>query len=151
MKHRLFQAVAGSGLLLFGLTAAMQAAPQDRDHDRARDRDNDRGWYEGRDTFFRGEGWRMHMFQRVREDLDRVQSMSFRGGDQYRIARTKEELNELQNKLAARQYDQPELDEVIAGLQRVVADNRISPRDRDMLNDDMNRLREYREHHDNWR
>ena len=40
---------------------------------------------------------------------------AFQGGDQYRIARTKEELNDLQNKMVAHQYDQPELDEVIAG------------------------------------
>jgi hypothetical protein len=91
------------------------------------------------------------MFQRVREDLNHVQSLAFTGGDQYRIARTKEELNELQNKLVAGQYDQPELDEAIAALQRVVADNRLTPRDRDILADDLIRMREYREHHEDWR
>jgi hypothetical protein len=146
MKLFLFRSLAGTGLLLFGLTAAIQAAPQDRD--RYRDPD---AWHEGRDTYFQGQSWRMHMFQRVREDLDHVQSLAFTGGDQYRIARTKEELNELQNKLAEGRYDQPELDEVIGALQRVVADNRLTPRDRDILMDDLSRLREYREHHENWR
>jgi hypothetical protein len=32
-----------------------------------------------------------------------------------------------------------------------VADNRLSSRDRDMLNDDLNRMRDYREHHEDWR
>ena len=143
MKFFLLKSLAGTGLLLFGLATVAQAAPQDRDPDR--------GWYQGRDTFFHGESWRMHMFQRVREDLDHVQTSIFRGGDEYRIARTKEQLNELQNKLADHRYDQPELDDVIGGLQRVVADNRLTPRDRDMLNDDLNRLRDYREHHADWR
>jgi hypothetical protein len=146
MKYIVLRSLAGTGLLLFGLTAALQAGPQDRD--RYRDPD---AWHEGRDTYFRSDAWRMHMFQRVREDLDHVQSLAFTGGDQYRIARTKEELNELQNKLAAREYDQPELDEVIATLQRVVTDNRLTPRDRDILTDDLNRMREYREHHADWR
>lgn len=78
-------------------------------------------------------------------------ALAFTGGDQYRIARAKEELNELQNKMLAGQYDQPELDEVIATLQRVVADNRLTPRDREILTDDLNRMREYREHHEDWR
>jgi len=141
MKYFLLRSLAGTGLLLFGLTATVQAAPQDRDS----------RWYEGRQTFYHGEGWRMHMFQRVQEDLDHVQTSDFRGGDQYRIAHTKEQLSDLQSKLAAHQYDQPELDEAIAGLQRVVADNRLTPRDRDILNDDLNRMRDYREHHADWR
>jgi hypothetical protein len=32
----------------------------------------------------------------------------------------------------------------------VIADNRLSQRDRDILNDDLSRLRDYRERHDNW-
>jgi hypothetical protein len=35
-------------------------------------------------------------------------------------------------------------------MDRVVADNRLAPRDRDMLSDDMKRLRDYREHHEGW-
>ena len=52
-------------------------------------------------------------------------------------------------KMAEGRYDQPELDDVIAGLGRVVADNRLSVRDRDILNEDLNRVRDYREHHEN--
>jgi len=140
MKRTLIT-LASAGLMLFGTTAIMQAAPQDRDS----------SWYQERETFYHGEGWHMHMFQRVRDDLDHVQTSIFRGGDEYRIARTKEELNDLQSDLAAHRYQQPKLDEVIGSLQRVVADNRLTPRDRDVLSDDLSRLRDYREHHANWR
>ena len=48
-------------------------------------------------------------------------------------------------------YDQPQLDETIASLRRVIADNRLSRRDRDMLSDALNRMRNYRENHERWR
>jgi hypothetical protein len=152
MRHILMQVIAGAGLLVFGATLGVA---QDRDHDR-QDRDHDRqtrdrdDWYQSRDTFFHGEHWRANLFQRVREDLDRVQTSSFRAGDEFRIDRTRQELNELQSKLAAGRYDQPELDEVIGALTRVVASNRLSARDRDILTDDLSRMRDYREHHENW-
>lgn len=133
------------GLFVFGL-AGLQAAPQDRDRGR-----DDRGWYSERDTFFHGDAWKTRLFDRVREDLNRVQSDTFSAGDEYRISRTMQQLNELQGKLASNRYDEPELDEVIGALGKVVADNRLNPRDRDMLNDDLARLRDYREHHENWR
>jgi len=63
----------------------------------------------------------------------------------------KQELNELQAKMAENRYDQPELDSVISAMQRVVSDNHLSGRDREMLNDDLNRLRNFREHHDGYR
>ena len=90
----------------------------------------------------------MRLFDRVREDLNRVQTVAFTGNDEYRIVRTKEELTDLQSKTVAGKYDQPELDSVIGALGKVVADNRLSARDRDMLTDDLTRLRDYREHHE---
>lgn len=131
------------GAFLFGV-ANIQAAPQDR-------APGDQGWYQSRDSFYHGEGWRMRIFDRIRDDLSRVQQVDFNGRDQFRIDRTKQELNELQGKLASHRYDQPQLDDVIGSLNRVVAANQLSPRDRDMLNDDLARLREYREHHEDWR
>ena len=59
------------------------------------------------------------------------------GGDEYRLGRTVEELNELQGKLANHVYDERELDEVISSLGRVASYNRMAPRDRDILNDDI--------------
>ena len=141
MKH-----ILQSGLLATCLLMGAAGA-QDRDRDR---RDYD--WYhQDRDDRYRDDRWRNRVFWQVREDLEHVQSATFPfGSDQYRLQRTKQELNELQDKLARGVYDQRELDEVIGAMQRVVADNRLSPRDRDVLNDDLHRLREYREHHEGW-
>jgi hypothetical protein len=125
---------------MFGVTMGM-----------AQDRDRGDSWYQNRDSFYHEQHWRAHMFQRVREDLDRVQSTTFPGSrDEFRITRTKQELGELQEKMASGRYDQPQLDDVISGLQRVIDSNKLSPRDRDMLTDDLSHLRDYREHHENW-
>ena len=142
MRRLLLRSIMGSGLLLLGLTAYSQ------DRDRDRDRDEDR--YH---QIQRGEDWwRGRMFERVRDDLAHVQSVTFPfSADQYRLNRVKQELNELQAKLAENRYDQPELDDVISAMQRVVTDNHLSGRDRDLLNDDLNRLRAFRQHHDGYR
>ena len=141
MKHSVQKALAAAALLIF----AGAAGAQER---RGRDWD----WYhQDRDDRYRDERWRSRIFWQVREDLEHVQNAAFPfGRDQYRIQRTKQELNEMQDKLARGVYDERELDEVIGAMQRVVADNRLSPRDRDVLNDDLRRLREYRERHEGW-
>lgn len=108
-------------------------------------------WYEHRSERWRGDQWRARMFTEVKEDLDHVQSKTFPiGRDEYRIVRTKQELDELQSDLSAHRYNEQKVTDVINTLQKVVADNRMSTRDRDVLNDDLQRLREYREHHENW-
>jgi len=123
--------------------------PPDRRYDRDRDdRDRD-AYYRDRDAWFRGPDWRRRLFERVRQDLYQVQSVTFaRGGDQYRISRTLQELDELQDKLARGRYDERELSEVIEAMQRVIQDNRLSRRDRDILADDLDRMRDFRARHD---
>ena len=128
-------------------------ADQDRggrdDRDRAY-RDDD-VYHRDRDDRFRGPDMRQRFFERIREDLEHVQSGAFPfGADQYRLARTRQELDELQSKLAAGRYDERELDEVIGALDRVVRDNRLSGRDRDVLTDDLSRLREFRARHSDY-
>jgi hypothetical protein len=59
-------------------------------------------------------------------------------------------LNQLQSKLADHVYDERDLNNVIGVYSRVVSDNRMAPRDRDILNDDLSRLRDYRDHHAVW-
>ena len=138
MKHLLTVVLVGAGLLLSG-TVSAQDRDRDRD-DRYRHGDRDEGY------------WRGHMFQRVRDDIEHVQSVTpYFSGDQFRLTRVKEELNELQGKYESRGYAPEEMDDVINALQRVVRDNHLSERDRDMLNDDMNHLREFREHHEGYR
>jgi len=108
-------------------------------------------YHRDRDDWYRGQNWRGQLFQRVREDLDHVRLATFpSGGDQFRLASTRQELDELQSKLAAGRYDERELDDVIGALQRVVQDNRMTARDRDVLADDLNRLRDFHARHDSY-
>ena len=67
-----------------------------------------------------------------------------------RHARTKQELDELQGDLVSRRYSEQKVGDVINAMQRVVADNRMPPRDREILNQDLQHLRDYREHHGRW-
>ncbi|HEX6894429.1 MAG TPA: hypothetical protein VF146_04105, partial [Bryobacteraceae bacterium] len=91
------------------------------------------------------------LFQRVREDVEHVRSVTFPlGADQYRLARTLQELDELQDKLARRYYDERELNEVLQALGGVLRDNRLRPRDRDILSEDLDRMREFRNRHGEW-
>jgi hypothetical protein len=83
--------------------------------------------------------------------VEHVQTTAFSGArDEFRLARTRQQLDELQGKLAAGQYDQAELDDVVHTLQKVLDSNRLSDRDRDMMSDDVSRLRDYRDHHADW-
>jgi hypothetical protein len=88
------------------------------------------------------------LFWQVRDDLDRVQATTFPDGrDRKRLDHTRHELNELQDKFSRGRYDRGELNDVIGALSRVVGDNRMSLRDREVLNDDLQRLYAFRERH----
>ena len=141
MKRFILRTVASTGFLLFGLGASIQAQPP---------RDDDR-YHRDRDDYYRGDQWRARMFDRVRDDLNHVQTTWFSaGGDQYRLDKAKQELNELQTAMMEHRYNERALDDVISAVQRVVSDNRLSGRDRQILNDDIGRLHQFREHHDDW-
>jgi hypothetical protein len=95
--------------------------------------------------------WAGHLFERIRADVDHIQSMTpFFSGEQFRLARTKQELGDLQTNAASGRFDDKDVDDVMNALQRVLAENRLSEHDRDMISDDMAKLREYREHHDRY-
>src|ERR1700722_4866653 len=137
MKSILLNSLAGAGLLVFSMTASAQDLPRDDD-----------SYHSERDARFHDDHWRGHLFEDVRRDVEHVRAVTWPGGgDEYRLGATADELNQLQNKLADHVYDERQLDQVIGALSRVVADNHMSPRDRDILNEDMSRLRDYREHH----
>jgi hypothetical protein len=76
----------------------MQAAPQYSDQDT---------WHEGRDSYYRGENWRARFFERVRQDLDHVQSVAFSGADVDRVVETEHQLDDLQNKMAGADMTSP--------------------------------------------
>jgi hypothetical protein len=124
--------------------------PVDRGGDRPDDRDG--GYAQERERFFRGEGWRRNLFQRVREDVEHVQRSAIPfTGDRQRLNRTITELNELQGKLSQGRYDERQLDDVMFALRNVVEENKVMSRgDRDALSDDLNRLRDFRERHDEY-
>ena len=115
-------------------------------HAQASDRDGD-AFHRGREDAFRREDWRMHLFARIREDLEYVRKITFPfGSDQYRVARAMDELDQLQQLQARGRYNPREVDDVVTALRKVVADNRLSPRDREALKDDLRRLQDFRAH-----
>lgn len=104
-----------------------------------------------RERFFQGDAWRKNLFQRVREDVEHLQHSTFPfTGDQSRLSRTIFELNELQGKLSQGRFDDHELDDVMYSLTNVLQNNRLSARDREILTDDLRRMREFRDHHDDY-
>jgi hypothetical protein len=141
----------GSEGYTFDIFWAGMAPPAIQNSDHGRGRGDPDAYYRERDEWFRGQNWQRNFFDRVRGDIEYVQSVTFpRGGDEFRLERVKQELNELQSKLAAGRYDERELDDVIAAMQRVLQDNRLARRDRDLLSDDLNRMRDFRARHDRW-
>jgi hypothetical protein len=132
----------GSEGYTFDITWANVGSRQPEVHDR------DQGdWHRGRDEWARGDNWRERIFERVREDVTQIQRVTWPGGsDQYRLERTKQQLNELQGQMVRGHFDDRQLDDVIRALDRVVDDNRMAPRDREILRDDIRKLRDLREH-----
>jgi hypothetical protein len=129
---------------------AVPVDPRDRNGDGVVDR-RDMEYGQERDRFFRGEGWRRNLFQRVREDVEHLERSTIPfTGDRARLMRTINELNSLQGKLSQGRYDERELDDVMRALGAVVQENRMAPRDREILSDDLNRLRDFRERHDDY-
>ncbi len=108
-------------------------------------------WYHDRDTRFQDEHWRAHVFEQVRMDLDHIGSAAWASGkERHRLDRTRNELADLQGKLQRGRYDEHELNDVVDSLRKSANDDRLSPRDRAVLNDDLSRLMDYREHHEHW-
>jgi uncharacterized coiled-coil DUF342 family protein len=109
-------------------------------------------WYADRDTRYQGEQWRAQVFTQVRSDLDHV--WSARGASEKentRLDRTKEELTELQAKLDHGQFDNGTLNDVIDSIRKSSNDQRLSPRDRAVLSDDVARLKDYQDNYKHWK
>jgi len=121
-------------LLLFSLAVAN--AQVYRPYDNGPRYDNGNRYYD-RDDYRYNRG---SVVDRVRSDIDRAELDSAAyGGDRYRLDRVRQELTEFQNTRSRR-----ELNESIVALQMVVSQNRLSYRDRDVLGEDLNRLRNLR-------
>ncbi len=108
-------------------------------------------WYHDRDARYRGEQWRPQVFSQVRSDLDHIWSARHASDkERTRLERTKQELTELQAKLDHGQFDNGTLNDVIDSIQKSSNDDRLSPRDRSVLSDDLSRLHDYQNNHNHW-
>src|SRR5579872_6665474 len=94
-------------------------------------------WYREREERFRGEEWRSRIFVHVRTDLDHIWS-AFRASnkERKRLERTKEELTKMQADLDQGRFDNGILNDVIDSLRKSSNDERLAPRDREVLADD---------------
>ncbi len=108
-------------------------------------------WYHDRDERFRGEEWRRHVFTYVKNDLDHIWS-AFHASDRERtrLERTKDELTKMQIDLDQGRWDNGLLNDVIDSIRKSSNDERLSQRDREVLADDVIRLKDYQDHHNRW-
>jgi hypothetical protein len=104
-------------------------------------------WYREREDRFRGEQWRAQIFEYVRTDLDHVWSGKAADRERARLQKTEEELTKMQADLNQGRWDNGILNDVIDSIQKSSSDERLAPRDRDVLTDDVNRLKEFQNQH----
>jgi len=123
---------AGLVVAAFGLTVAAQ------------------DWYHDRDERYRGEQWRARIFEHVRTDLEHVWSDRAADRERDRIQKTEDELTRLQADLDHGTFENGILNDVIDSLRKSSNDERLAHRDRDVLADDVVRLKDYQDHHDHW-
>ena len=105
-------------------------------------------WYHDRDTRYNGDHWQSHVFSEARTDLDHVWSEKHASDqERERLERTKQELTDLQAKLDHGEWDNGHVSDVIDSLRKSANDNRLSERDRAVLNDDVTRIKGLQNEH----
>ena len=108
-------------------------------------------WYREREERFRGEQWRSHLFAHVRTDLEHVWSNRAADKERNRLERTEKELAKMQADLDQGRWDNGLLNDVIDSIRKSSNDERLSARDRDVLADDLRRLKEFQDQHNHRR
>ncbi len=103
-------------------------------------------WYHEREERYRGD-WRPHLFTHVRADLDHVWSGRAADRERERLQKTKDELAQMQTDLDHGRWDNGILNDVIDSIRKSADDDRLPPRDRAVLADDVNRLKEFQDQH----
>jgi hypothetical protein len=106
-------------------------------------------WYHDRDQRFSGDQWRPHLFMNVRADLEHIWSGRAHDKEIDRIAKTEDELTKMQVDLDQTRWDNGILNDVIDSLRKSANDDRLDRRDRDILSDDVARLKEFQDAHHN--
>jgi hypothetical protein len=104
-------------------------------------------WYRERDQRFRGEAWRSRVFLHIRTDLEHVWGGQAADRERQRIQRTEEELTKMQADLDQGRWDNGLVNDVIDSLRKSANDDRLPRRDRDVLADDVNRLKDFQNQH----
>ena len=108
-------------------------------------------WYHDRDQRFQGQQWKAQVFTEVRTDLDHVWSArNASEKENARLEKTKEELTKMQGDLDQGRFDNGLLNDVIDSIKKSANDQRLSPRDRAVLDDDLARLHDYQANHNHW-
>jgi hypothetical protein len=101
-------------------------------------------WYHEREQVFARNDWRPQLFTQVRSDLDHIYSAQFAGGhENHRIDQTKERLTRLQDDMDHGRDDNNLLNDVVNEMENTAKDNRLAPRDRQVVADDVARLHEF--------
>src|SRR3954452_24276210 len=78
------------------------------------------------------------LVDQVHDDLNRsYEGWRFTSGDRKRLDHAEHDLRDFAKKWYRGRFDKGELDEAIESIQHVVDDNRMDPRDRDALYDDL--------------
>jgi hypothetical protein len=130
MRQPLINALAGSGLLLMGMSASAQYQPRPLDAQEIQDQ---------REAQDQGR-----IFDRVRTDLDRIHAdASPFSPDRDRVMIAIQQVNQCQRAVAAGEYDRRLFYQTVASIQRVMDLNRLTDQSRSYLGDDlreMNRL-----------
>src|ERR1700683_3865547 len=108
-------------------------------------------WYHEREERYRGEEWRPHIFMHVRSDLEHVWSGRAADKERKRLEKTEEELTKMQADLDQGRWDNGLLNDVIDSVQKSSNDDRLAPKDRTVLADDLSRLKEFQDQHNHGR
>ncbi|HTC33542.1 MAG TPA: hypothetical protein VK724_09225 [Bryobacteraceae bacterium] len=88
-------------------------------------------------------------FASVRSDLDRAENnMPEYAGSRSQLDRVRGELSELQRQWDENVYEPSQADHVIRALERALSSTDILPRDRQLLSDDLDGLRDFRNSHE---
>jgi len=98
----------------------------------------------------RYRAWGREALDRVRGDLDRAErNLHYLPADEFvRFNKARGEISEFQHRWEEGRFDKGALDHLIGNLNHVVQYGKIRPHDRDILADDVRRLRELRERWD---
>jgi hypothetical protein len=109
-------------------------------------------WYHDRDARFQGQQWKAQVFTEVRTDLDHVWSArNASEKENVRLEKTKQELTKMQADLDQGRFDTGILNDVIDSIRKSADDQRLAPRDRAVLTDDLARLKDYQDNYKHWK